>query len=310
MIKLLEDRRFYVYIYLDPRKPGNYKYDGYEFDYEPIYVGKGKDNRYKAHLSSSNNDNNKIKINKIKKIIRETGKEPIINIFSKMLTEKEAYDLEIKIIKTIGRIDLKTGILTNCSDGGEGLKNKSIEVRRKISIANKNRSLEFKKMIGKKGGLTKKLKRQNMSLEELEDLRKKNREKTLSFRAKIPKEKLEFLEKRWIYNRKGKKDSELIRKRKSKGHIKYVFTLTSEERKEKYGHNKNMIMSEEQKQKIRDTKKRNSQIVSDETRKKLSKALKGRKFSEESKKKMSEIRKRYWENKRKESNGYNTMLSR
>jgi hypothetical protein len=36
---------FYVYIYLDPRKPGKFHYGEYCFDYEPFYVGKGKDNR-------------------------------------------------------------------------------------------------------------------------------------------------------------------------------------------------------------------------------------------------------------------------
>lgn len=33
---------FYVYVYLDPRNPGKYNYDDLSFDYEPIYIGKGK----------------------------------------------------------------------------------------------------------------------------------------------------------------------------------------------------------------------------------------------------------------------------
>ena len=36
---------FYVYIWLDPRKLGKYVYGNYEFDHEPIYVGKGKGGR-------------------------------------------------------------------------------------------------------------------------------------------------------------------------------------------------------------------------------------------------------------------------
>lgn len=54
---LLEDRRFYVYLYLDPRKPGNYSYQiddkTYHFDYEPFYVGEGKGERMYDHLRES-----------------------------------------------------------------------------------------------------------------------------------------------------------------------------------------------------------------------------------------------------------------
>jgi hypothetical protein len=41
---------FYTYIYLDPRKPGNFKYGKYEFNYEPFYVGKGYNERCYIHL--------------------------------------------------------------------------------------------------------------------------------------------------------------------------------------------------------------------------------------------------------------------
>ena len=32
---------FYVYAYLDPRKPGVFQYKDFRFDYEPFYIGKG-----------------------------------------------------------------------------------------------------------------------------------------------------------------------------------------------------------------------------------------------------------------------------
>lgn len=47
-----EDNVFYVYIYLDPRKPGKYQFNKYCFLNQPFYVGKGKKDRYKHHLSA------------------------------------------------------------------------------------------------------------------------------------------------------------------------------------------------------------------------------------------------------------------
>ena len=75
-----KQNKFYIYVYLDPRKPGNFKYGGYTFKYEPFYVGKGQNYRYKEHLYESYNkkDNNSHKCNIIRKIKRLTGKNPII----------------------------------------------------------------------------------------------------------------------------------------------------------------------------------------------------------------------------------------
>lgn len=42
--------KFLVYCYLDPRKPGKYIFGEYSFNYEPIYIGKGKLRRIKSHL--------------------------------------------------------------------------------------------------------------------------------------------------------------------------------------------------------------------------------------------------------------------
>ena len=124
---------YYTYIYLDPRKPGLYKYklSEYEnavFEYEPFYIGKGKKNRDKHHLylRTSNKTHNKHLTSKIKKIIEETNENPIILRYIDNVVEKEALDLEVKLISIIGRHDLNTGTLCNHSDGGESNNNKVI----------------------------------------------------------------------------------------------------------------------------------------------------------------------------------------
>jgi hypothetical protein len=107
---------FYVYVYLDPRKPGEYVYGEYKFDYEPIYVGKGKGYRYIKHLSSDRN--NILKTNKIDKILRE-GFEPKIVKVVEDVSNDESLKIEIELIKLIGRYCKGEGTLTNVKPGGE-----------------------------------------------------------------------------------------------------------------------------------------------------------------------------------------------
>lgn len=109
---------YYVYAYLDPRKPGKFKYDNYKFDYEPFYIGKGKGNRYKIHLGMY--DNNNYKNNKIRKIINNKM-IPIILKISENLSEEMSIILEKDLIKLLGRKDKDRGPLVNFTDGGEGI---------------------------------------------------------------------------------------------------------------------------------------------------------------------------------------------
>ena len=44
---------YYIYIYLDSRKQGEYLYGNLTFDYEPFYVGKGRRRRLTDHLTNS-----------------------------------------------------------------------------------------------------------------------------------------------------------------------------------------------------------------------------------------------------------------
>ena len=112
---------FYTYIYLDPRKPGNYVYGDYTFEYEPFYVGKGCGDRYKRHLECLLSEKfDTYFYRKIRKIEKETCGDPIILKIEENLSEQEAFDSEIFFIWGIGRYNINTGPLTNLTDGGEG----------------------------------------------------------------------------------------------------------------------------------------------------------------------------------------------
>ncbi len=130
-------KTFYVYIYLDPRKPGVYKYGEYEFKYEPFYVGVGQGWRFKGHLKQSerkmggkNTYCNEHKVRIINKIFKQ-DKVPIIIKILEHLTKEKALRKEIEIIKIVGRHDIKTGPLTNKTAGGDGCRCQSKESRKK-----------------------------------------------------------------------------------------------------------------------------------------------------------------------------------
>lgn len=116
--------KYYVYIYLDRRIEGEFLYKipyySIVFNYQPFYVGIGKlRNRLYDHLSE-NNPTNHLKANKIKKIIQETGLNPIIVKLFDSLKGDRAKKIERQLILSIGRIDLGSGPLTNLTDGGDG----------------------------------------------------------------------------------------------------------------------------------------------------------------------------------------------
>jgi hypothetical protein len=149
------DPIFYVYVYLDPRKPGHYVYGEYEFDYEPFYVGKGKNGRMNAHLCEcyQNKNGNRSFVNKIKKIQRVTDNDPIILIQKDGLIEQCSHDLEVRMVATIGRKDLKKGPLCNLTDAGEGTSGRIFteETLHKMSVCKKGKFLteEHKRSMGK-----------------------------------------------------------------------------------------------------------------------------------------------------------------
>jgi hypothetical protein len=119
------ENRFYTYCYLDPRRPGNYFYEGFDFCflYEPFYIGRGCDDRYTEHLREVINNNtkitNRIKSGKIKNILNE-NMLPFIIKLDINISKMESIEKEIDYIRLIGRLDLKTGPLSNLTSGGEG----------------------------------------------------------------------------------------------------------------------------------------------------------------------------------------------
>lgn len=98
---------FYVYIYKDP------------IIFEPFYVGKGCNGRYR---DISARKYNKHLYNKIQKYRRQGYFIKDITFFEqKNLFERDALSLEIELIRKIGRRDLGTGPLLNLTDGGDGV---------------------------------------------------------------------------------------------------------------------------------------------------------------------------------------------
>lgn len=116
------EKLFYVYVYLNPLKPGNFVYGEYRFEFSPFYVGKGHNDRYLHHLKNAKRgivDKNKHKYHTIKTIL-ESDKEPIILKIFESNNEFDAFKMETNAITTIGKRINNSGPLTNLFDGGKG----------------------------------------------------------------------------------------------------------------------------------------------------------------------------------------------
>lgn len=279
----LEDRRFYVYVYLDPRKCGDYKYRNYEFNFEPFYVGKGHHYRKFEHIYDSNNYRfNNPKLNKIRKLKR-LGLSPYIIEISSLNTEKEANKIECDLISLIGRKDLMKGPLLNLTDGGEGTCGivRSIEYRKKFSKIHKNKKLseETKRKISdsKKG-----MKLSDITKKKIRKIHKgkkrslKTKENISKARKKYFKENPEALIQIGDFHRGKILSSETKQKIREK-RTKQIMKPVSEETR--------MKMSEAAKSR---------KPISEKTRKKMSEAQKGKKLSKKTKRKMSEAQKKRW----------------
>lgn len=143
---------FYVYALIHPKTN------------LPFYIGKGRNNRDKSHISETKNNKiphgNRHLFYTIKNII-DSGLNVIIHRLETGLSEQDAFLKETMYIKKYGRKDLRTGILTNLTDGGEGQSgwHPDEEYKNKMSISvsgnkngmyGKNHTSETKELIRKK----------------------------------------------------------------------------------------------------------------------------------------------------------------
>ncbi len=113
-----------------------------------FYVGKssGKRSRFPDHLRQARNlregkslgDHNPIKAGTICKI-EDSGFAPEYRIVFETAVEQEALEYEIKLIAKYGRRNTGTGILTNMTDGGEGIRGYKLS-----DEARANRTSSFK----------------------------------------------------------------------------------------------------------------------------------------------------------------------
>lgn len=247
---------YYVYCLRRPDKfmPEKFAPDN---NYLIFYIGKGKNDRYKVHLSTydTNSYKNNI-INKIHKLCAEIICEKLYE----NLTEEEAFEKEKELIRFYGRIDNGTGILVNRTDGGDGASGHkhSKESKEKIRLNNigKIRSPETRAKISINSS------RRKLSVKEIENLIKIN----------TGRKDTEEVRRKKSMSAKGKKVTEEACKNMSKAHIGKTL---SDETKRK--------MSEAQKLAHKEGKYSSidRRIVSSETREKISKALSGRKHSAE-----------------------------
>jgi hypothetical protein len=100
----------------------------------PFYVGKGRGRRLNTHLWDARKGRNKNKwaVRVVAKLLRN-GEKPIIKKIATDLDNELACFAEEEFIAKYGRKDLKTGILVNCTKGGDGGSDFRPEVKKKLA---------------------------------------------------------------------------------------------------------------------------------------------------------------------------------
>lgn len=181
----VESNVYFVYCFLDPRKPGYYEFTDFSLDFEPIYIGKGKGLRPTKHYTLYKSNNNRF-YSKMKSIVDGGLKSEFI-LLKENLTESEAFECEKNLIKLIGRIE-NGGTLTNLTDGGEGqsgfkfseeTKKKMSDIRLGKKIGPMSDEVKLKISISKIGKISKmkgKKLEEIVGIERAKDIKKKQSE--------------------------------------------------------------------------------------------------------------------------------------
>lgn len=297
---------FFIYAYLDIRKPGQYNYDNVTFDYEPIYIGKGKDDRHLAHirkakaLLSRGETSNRLFIRKLCSMLTK-GFVPTIVKVGECMDEQSAFLMETKLIKSIGRYADETGTLLNIAEGGSGgitwvgenpFKGKSLEELHGLEVAHqmKSRLSETAKLrVGEANP------NYGNTGEKNPLFGKKTRPRTAE-----EKDRLSKLTKAYL-DSLSKKEYDLIYQKA----IDAKAAIPDEVKQEWYRKiseaGKGREFTDEHRQKLSETnyrlrdKGKESNRLSEETKQKLSDSLKGREFSLEHRAKLTKcIRYEEW----------------
>lgn len=134
------EQQFYIYAYLDPTKNVKLSLNNFSLLYEPYYIGKGKGNRYLIHFKKYGAVG---AVKKTKSLMNKNIKPIVIKLYEN-LTEKNAFEIEEKLIRNIGRKDIATGPLLNMSFGGQGGK-VGITIWNKGKKLSKQHKLNLKK---------------------------------------------------------------------------------------------------------------------------------------------------------------------
>ncbi len=139
-----EIKECYVYVYCDPRRIYRQKHLGFQFEFEPFYIGCGINNRIRDHLMEAiSTQKSSTKLDRIRELLFD-GFNPIIIKISESMIRSEALNLERQFVREIGTLyiikNVPFGPLTNLMEGGRG---GSISEETKLKMSQAKLGKEF-----------------------------------------------------------------------------------------------------------------------------------------------------------------------